>query len=148
MPSLRPNTRRTRDDGFALIELLVVILVIGVLAGIGLPLLFAQQRKAMDASAKSDVRNAVTQVESCLADATPGGSAASCATPANDGLAKLHRIDFPNTSAALSASGEPVFRLTAMSESGVIYVIDRAANGATTYETTGSDARWWSSSSG
>ncbi len=138
---------RTRDEGFALIELLVVILVLGVLAGIGLPILLTQQRRAMDASAKSDVRNGVTQVESCLADATPGASAASCATPANHGLAKLHRIDFAATSASLSAKDEPVFRVTARSESGVIYVIDRAANGATTYETTGSDAGQWNSSS-
>jgi type IV pilus assembly protein PilA len=51
MPSVRPNMSRTRDAGFVLIELLVVILVIGILAGIGVPVMLAQQRTAMDASA-------------------------------------------------------------------------------------------------
>lgn len=58
------NARRpSREDGFSLIELLVVMVIIGVLAGITIPILVNQRKSAVDASMKSDLRNTAVLVE-------------------------------------------------------------------------------------
>jgi prepilin-type N-terminal cleavage/methylation domain-containing protein len=52
-----------RRDGFTLIELVVVVVVMGVLAGVAIPRYSASKDKAYVAAMKADLRNAATVEE-------------------------------------------------------------------------------------
>ena len=57
-----------KDQGFTLIELLVVIIIIGILAAIAIPIFLNQRKKGVDASIKSDLKNAATIEETYITD--------------------------------------------------------------------------------
>jgi type IV pilus assembly protein PilA len=54
------RSRLDRDDGFTLIELMVVVLIIGILIAIALPTFLGARNRAQDVAAKSTVREAFT----------------------------------------------------------------------------------------
>lgn len=80
MLSTRLTTRyerlRRNQSGFTLGELLAVVVVIALLAAIALPIFINQQRVAVDASVKSDVRNTASSVSQWIAN-RPGVAAAN-----------------------------------------------------------------------
>jgi type IV pilus assembly protein PilA len=60
-------TASRREDGFSLVEVLVVVIVIGILAAIALPAFIGQTGKARDATSKADARDMLSALQSCYA---------------------------------------------------------------------------------
>jgi len=52
-----------RQRGFSLVEILIVIAIIGVLAGIAIPQFITYRSKGIDTQMKSDLRNAAVAME-------------------------------------------------------------------------------------
>ncbi|MDR2252716.1 MAG: prepilin-type N-terminal cleavage/methylation domain-containing protein [Bifidobacteriaceae bacterium] len=70
------RTKEEKDQGFSLVELLIVVIIMGILAAIAIPLFMQQRAKAEDSAAKSDLRNLANEVSTFWADSPTGSSIA------------------------------------------------------------------------
>jgi type IV pilus assembly protein PilA len=126
--------RAAGEDGFTIIEVLIVTLIVAALAAIALPAFAGQKPKAVDADAQELARTAQTAAETIGAD--NGGSYDSVT------VGELHRYEpaIPVATEAkpayLSATthGASEYSLTVIASDGDEFTIRRDAAGGVTRE--------------
>ncbi len=64
------KARRDQEDGFTLIELMVVVLIIAILIAIAIPTFLGARERAQDRASQSSLRNALTAAKTAYTDAS------------------------------------------------------------------------------
>jgi prepilin-type N-terminal cleavage/methylation domain-containing protein len=90
------------QKGFTLIELMIVIAIIGILAAIAIPQFNSYRKRAFDASAQSNLRNAATAQEAYYVDESTYCSSTSMLIGATYGLYLSDKVVFTVSSANAS----------------------------------------------
>ena len=105
------NKRGKKQNGFTLIELMVVVAIVGVLSAVGIPQLLSAQDSAKNAAAEAEVVNAA---KTCSIDLLTGSSGYVAA-------------DFPLVSGSCAVSSDLVG--TSTGSAGTTFTVSIDAGG-------------------
>ena len=110
------------DEGFTLIELMVVVLIIAILLAIAIPTFLGARERAQDRAAQSDIRNALTAEKVFYTDN-------QVYTAGTTGLVAIKSIE-PSLTYSGTASKTDV-GVTVSNDSGAVCISKVSAGGTT-----------------
>jgi len=143
---------KRKDEGFTLVELLVVVVIIGVLVAIAIPMYGSYRKGAANKSAQSDVRGGITAVEQYYAEngntypttvtGGTGNTALSFAAQSNGtaGTATVspgNELYFSTGNATTSGGGATYYVLCAMNTDSKVFYGYNSAFGSSVHKSEG-----------
>jgi type IV pilus assembly protein PilA len=150
LEKLIERRRRGSEEGFTLIELMVVVLIIAILIAIAIPTFLGARARAQDRASQSSLRNALTAAKTLYTDqndystALPGSATTGLQSvePSLTYVAAGTASTDPKTvSVAVTGTGNVTWSAAAMSKSGTCFTITDTATGpGTKYGSTGTAA--------
>src|SRR5436305_1435442 len=128
---------KRREEGFTLIELMVVVLIIAILIAIAIPTFLGARARAQDRAAQSSLRNALTAAKTLYTDQNDysTATAGSTTTGLKSVEPSLTYLDSGNStgpkvvSVSVSGTGSVVWSGAALSKSAKCFWITDTAVG-------------------
>jgi type IV pilus assembly protein PilA len=131
--TLRALAHRRRDDeeGFTLIELMVVVLIIAILIAIAIPTFLGARQRAQDRAVQSDLRNGLTAEKTAYTDASTYDTAAQMLAANIEPSLNTRLWNLPIAGAAVTVSPDTFsVCLSETSKSGTVFAILDVSQGA------------------
>ena len=119
------RSRLGNDDGFTLVELMVVVLIIAILVAIAIPTFLGARTSAQDRAAQSDLRNALTAEKVFYVDNEAYTDNAAAELDAIE-----PSIDWTAITVTLNVANDQDVCLLVTSSSGTVFALKDIASGA------------------
>jgi type IV pilus assembly protein PilA len=117
---------RGREEGFTLIELMVVVLIIAILIAIAIPTFLGARARAQDRAAQSSLRNTVTSAKAIFTDREDYADATATALGTSEPALTFQAAasaDQNTVSVSEGSTGSKVFYAAVLSKSGTCWYV-------------------------